>query len=779
MKSYFKFLLKNKLYSIVEILGLSVALGFVILLMTYAVTEFSVGNHQPKAREIYAIGMGASTGMTLGTGEEFFPSIPEIESWTRIAPYGSADITVGEDYYAVKAVALDTNFRQLFDYRITGCDENRILAGETDALVSESFARKAFGTDNPVGKTFSLSGKTYVVNGTIEDFGPYDEFNHFDIFLSMKMMEGIFQKMDNFGMVQTFLTLANGADPDAVAEKLLDKYMAYWGDWYHRDASDGGFLYGSTLTRLDKLYFTDLESYSPLRKGDKKVVEILLLVAIVLLISAIFNYINLTVAQTGRRAKEMATRKLLGESSKSIIYRYITESFIFTAGCFVIGLALAAGLKKWFEGLLDTNIVLAADAGSIAVGLSLLVVISLVSALLPAAMISKFKPVDVVKGNFRLRNKLVFSKIFIVCQNVISTVLIAVSLTMLLQMSHMVNLPTGYETKDLLSISTHPLGWRNSDANMALVDRVSKLPQVQQVGCYAAPPFACGSNGVHIENEKLSWMRLVMLDSTAFQLFGFKVVEQYSQPIAGESCWIAEETKHRYGVSAEKPYIGDNQEYKVCGVIGDFRVGNALEEPMEDSHCAVMLRDGSSACLGLVMKTTGSHKEAVEAVRGAWIETAKEYLGVPSEPENLMYVDDYLNDALTGTRNTMKLVMTFMVLAILISALGLFAMAVYYTGQQSREIAVRKIFGSGVNQAAAKLSKSFVVMTLAAVVIAVPICIWAIRFYLKGFYNAIEFPWWAIPVAAALTFVISFISIIAQTLKTAHANPVDTLKQQD
>jgi putative ABC transport system permease protein len=779
MKSYFKFLLKNKLYSFVEILGLSVALGFVILLMTYAGTEFSVGGRQPKAKEIYAIGMGNCVGMTLGTAEEFFPSIPEIKSWTRLGPYGDADIMVGQDYYSVKAVAIDTNFLQLFDYRITGCDGNRLLSGETDALVSESFARKAFGTDSPVGKTFSLSGKTYVINGTIEDFGPYDEFKHYDIFLSMKMMSGRYQRMDNFGMVHTFLTLADGADPDAVAEKLLDKYIAYWGDWYHRDGSDGAFIYGSTLTRFDKLYFTDLNSYAPLRKGDKKVVEILLLVGIVLLISAIFNYINLTVAQTGRRAKEMATRKLLGESSRSIINRYIAESFIFTTGCFVLGLALAAGLKKWFEGLLDTNIVLAADAGSIAAGLGLLIIISLVSALLPAAMISKFKPVDVVKGNFRLRNKLVFSKIFIVCQNVISTVLIAVSLTMLLQMNHMVNLPTGYETEDLLDISTHSLGWGNSDANMALYDRISKLPQIQQIGCYAAPPFGCGSNGVHIENENLSWMRAVMIDSTAFRMFGFKVVEQYSEPIMGESWWIAEETKRRYGVSAEKPYIGNNEEYKVCGIIEDFRVNNALDEPMEDSHCAVQIRDGREAYFGLVMKTTGSHKEAIEAVRGVWIETAKEFLGVPSEPEDLIYVDDYLNNALTGKRNTMTLVITFMLLAILISALGLFAMAVYYTGQQSREIAVRKIFGSDVNQAAAKLSKSFIIMTIAAVVIAAPICIWAMRYYLKGFYNAIDFPWWAILAAAALTLVISFISIVAQTLRTAHANPVDTLKQQD
>ncbi len=778
MKSYFKFLTENKLYTFVEILGLSISLGFVILLMSYARTEFSVGSRQPKSREIYALGMGSATGMTLGTGEEFFPGIPEIKSWTRVAAYGDADITAGEDYYAVKAVALDTNFRQLFDYRITGCDGNRILAGETDALVSESFARKAFGGTDPVGKTFVLSGKTYVVTGTIEDFGPYDEFSHFDIFLSMKTMEGILQRMDNFGMVQTFVTLADGAAPDAVAGKLLDKYVEYWNNWYHRDASDGGFLYGSTLTRFDKLYFSDLESYAPLRKGDKKVVEILLLVAIVLLVSAIFNYINLTVAQTGRRAKEMATRRLLGESSGDIVFRYVCESFVFTAGCFVLGGVLAAVLKKWFEGLLDTDIVLAADAGSLAAGLGLLVLISLVSALLPAALISKFKPVDVVKGDFRLRSKMVFSKVFIVCQNVISTVLIAVSLTMLLQMNYMVNLPTGYVTEDLLKINTWSLGYRNSAAQQALEDRVSGLPQVQEVGRYTSAPFACGSNGVHIENEKISWLRLAGLDSTAFRMFGFKVLEQYSEPVAGVSCWMTEDAKMRYGVSAGKPYVGDGEAYKCCGIIEDFRVNSALDKPMEDSHCAVMIRDCSQICMGLVMKTTGSHTEALEAVREAWTEVAREYLGVPSEPEGLAYIDDSLKDELTGTRNTMTLVMTFMLLSILISALGLFAMAVYYTGQQSREIAVRKIFGSGVDEAAMKLSKSFIILTLIAAAVAVPISVWAMRFYLDGFYSRISFPWWAIPLAALLTCVISCISIIAQTLKTARENPVEALKSE-
>lgn len=144
MNTYLKFLSKNKLYTAIEAFGLSLALGFIILLASYARTEFSVGARQPLSKQLYAIGTEDMVGMTLGTGEEFFPSMPEITSWTRIAVYGDADVTIDGEYYQVKADAIDTNFLRLFDYRIAGCNRNRILAGADEVIVSEDFAKKSF-----------------------------------------------------------------------------------------------------------------------------------------------------------------------------------------------------------------------------------------------------------------------------------------------------------------------------------------------------------------------------------------------------------------------------------------------------------------------------------------------------------------------------------------------------------------------------------------------------------------------------------------------------------
>ncbi len=777
MNTYFKFLSKNKLYTFIEAFGLAVALGFVILLASYARTEFSVGARQPLSKQLYAIGTEDMVGMTLGTGEEFFLSMPEISSWTRVAAYGDADVTVDGEYHSVEAVALDTNFLKLFDYRLTGCDRNRILAGEDEVIVSESFAKKAFGGVDPVGRTIVFSKKNLTVTGVLQDFGPYDLFSPADIFLSMKVMDGLVMKMDQFGSTLTLVTLSCGATPDDVAAKLLDKYCDYW-DWFDRDASNGGLLYGSSLTRLDRIYFSSRDVYSPFRKGDRRTVEVLLVVALVLLVSAIFNYINLSVAQTGKRAKEMATRRLLGESRTGIVRRYIGESFLFTAGCFALGCVVAVCFRPWMERLLTTDIVLNPGLTDVLCAVLFLCAISLVSGLLPAAMVSRFKPVDVVKGDFRFRSKMVFSKVFIVCQNVLSTVLIAVALTMTLQMRHLVNLPTGYETKNIISVTTWALGYRNMDAQQELVRRLRALPCVESVGTAIQAPFACGSNGVHMENEKMSWMKVAALDSTSFRIFGFKVLDRYSEPIEG-TYWLTEEAARRYGVSESNRTVGKRDdgapEYECCGIIADYRSNDALSRPMEDSHNAVMNR--SSICARMIVKVRGDRREAFEAVSDVWRGVAVDYIGVPKVVD-IDYVDDFLDNALTGTRNTMSLVNTFMALAILISALGLFAMSVYYTDQQSRQIALRKIFGSDVRTAVWTLSREFLLMAAVAVVVAAPLCVLAIRWYLRDFYNAIAFPWWVIPAAALLTLLVASVSILGQTWTAAAANPVEKLKSE-
>ena len=534
------------------------------------------------------------------------------------------------------------------------------------------------------------------------------------------------------------------------------------------------------MTRLDKVYFSDLEEYSCIRTGDKKQVGLLFIVALVLLISAIFNYINLTVAQTGKRAKEMATRRLLGESSRNIVARYIAESFAFTVGCFAVGCLLAYSFKPLFDRILNADIVLTPDLTTVLWVVLALVVISVISALLPALLVSQFKPIDVVKGEFRFKNKMIFGKVFIVLQTVFSTILIAMAITMSAQVSYLVNLPVGYETKDVIQVSSQDVGYRRGPQD-ALRNRLKALPQVVDAGLGITSPISCGANGLHDENNQIiGWMRMAQLDTTSLSILGIKVLEKYSE-LSSPKVLLTETSKRTLGVTAEHPYAGGsytNGEYEICGVIPDFRANNALFEPMENERNSIRIIDENYDYAFIqLLKITGDRSEAMAAVRNVCKEFAKETTGVPVEME-AYYLDEKLVDDLKGTKNTMLLVISFMVMAILISALGLFAMSLYFTEQQSRQIAVRKVFGAEVSSAVWTLSKSFMIMSLVAVVLAVPFAVWGITNYLQAFYTKISFPRWAIALAALISLLISFISVVGQTYAAATKNPVKTLGQE-
>lgn len=780
MKTFFKFLLQNKLYTIIEAFGLSVALGFVLLLVSYSKTEFNIGNNLPNSNNIYACGTGNFMGMTLGTAPELFPSIPEIKEWTRVMNMGmkEIDIMIGDDYYKVRAMAVDPNFFRFFDYQVSG-DASNTLIGKDDVIISSSFAKKAFKEEDPIGKNIRYNESNLHVTAITKDFGPEDIFEKVDIIFNAEYMKDEIAWMNNFGSTTAFFTIAENTTPETVEKKLLDKYCDYW-DYYKRDGSDGSFIYGSTVIRMNDIYFCNLDISSPLRHGNKNTVKILSIVALILLISAIFNYINLTVAQTGKRAKEMAIRQLIGQRQSYILRLHIEEAFIFTTICFIIGYVIALLFRSVFNSLLNTDIVLVPDTSMILIILTILIIISFISGLIPALFALRFKPIDVVKGNFRFKSKMVFSRIFIILQNVISTVLIAASIAMTLQIHHLATLPMGYNTKDIIMVWAYNLGF-GFEKQHILQQRLKALPQVVDVGMGANTPLLCGLNSVKTDDsEKLSYMKTTTLDSITFKMFGFKVLEQYSDPLPGMA-WIDEETKHRYGVTAENNIIGrkNTDQYNVCGVVANYRSGLATDTPANDQHNAIYIAGSEYDWLSVqFVQIRGDRSDALAAVRKVCAEVAKEVVGMPLEMKTT-YVDEYLNDSLTGSRNTMTLVMTFMIISIIISTLGLIAMSSYYSGQQKRQIALRKVFGYKTNPVAKWLSLNFLKLTAVAIVIAIPISIQAIRYYLAGFYYTIAFPWIAILISVVITFIITLVSIAWQTMHAASQNPVETLKQND
>lgn len=780
MKSYLKFLSRNKLYTAIETFGLSVALAFVMILVSYAFMEYRVGTQQRDAKNLYVLGSGNYLGMTWGTAKEFFPSIPEIKDWTRFGQfYADKGAVVHDQFYQVNARAVDPNFFQLMGYKCSGCSTNRVLTDKQQAVISESFAKKAFGNANPIGQVIECDMRKFKVVGIVEDFGREDLLEPTDIFVSMKFKEEELDPMDQFGEVIVVARLADNANPEKVNETLLNKYMSYWSKFWSREKTDTSFLWGSSLVRWDKLYFSEITN-PKFRHGSKTLVNVLLVVALVLLLSAIFNYINLTVAQIGKRAKEMATRRLLGESVMGVVLRYLKEAALFTAVCFLVGTLMAWAFAPLFDSILETKITLFSSPAVWGCLLAAYLVISLLSGLLPAIVVSRFNPIDVVKGTIRLRSKMWFSKIFIVAQSIISMTLVVMAITMMLQMRHLANRPLGYHTEDILCVSTTFGGDEMKNGNAALIARLKSLPEVEEATAISNNPINSFTNAVHNEKgEVSSYARMSVLDSTAMKMLGFKVLEQYSAPTP-RKLWISEEAKRAFGVSSKKPWFGYNEgkpEYEVCGVVADFHCGDALDEFQLTAHNTIRVASENDWLWTILVKTRGDHAQALSAIQKACKQAAKEQVGVPTDMET-EYLDDTLKNALKEKRNMMVLIFTFMGISILISALGLFGMSVYYGNQQRRQIALRKVMGASVADAAWQLSKRYLVASCVAVVIALPLCVKLMQEYLIGFNYRIAFPWWALAVGAVFTLALALASVFSYTLRTALENPIDSIKME-
>ena len=314
---------------------------------------------------------------------------------------------------------------------------------------------------------------------------------------------------------------------------------------------------------------------------------------------------------------------------------------------------------------------------------------------------------------------------------------------MMLQMRHLANIPLGYQTKDILCIST-TFGFDNVDVrNAALIAKLKSLPKVEEATAISNNPVNSFANGVHDEKgENIAFLRLSVLDSIAMKMMGFKVLERYSDPTPGK-IWVSEEAKRTFGVSSKKPYFGYNEgkpEYEVCGVVKDFHCGDALDEFRLGNHNAIRVPSNHDVLWTILVKTCGDHAQALSAIQSACKQVAKEQLGAPTDMDT-EYLDDTLADALKEKHNMMVLIITFMGISILIS-------------------------------------KRFLITSCVAVVIAIPLCVKLMQEYLIGFKYRIDFPWWTLVAGAIFTLLLALVSVFSYTLRTALENPIDSIKME-
>ncbi len=796
MKYFFRFLKNNPLYAVINVVGLALSLMFVILIGDYTYRQFSIDKWHRNHERIYVL--GTENGNSLLSWPDCAHSLkdryPEVEDVCCVYMHNGKikhEDKVYEESQGDNAgniMLADSNFFRFFDFKMIDGDRETALDSPEKCVVTESLAKALFPDGNALGQPLQIEGTRYVfvsddngdpydsslvytVSGVIKDLDKTVFLNETAVIANFERAPQVLgYRLRNdlmasgpLGSTLSFLMLRPGASLEDKIEDLTS---------YCIESIPVFNFYGNTkaaIIPLDDLMFAPQNTGAGLQTGDKSLLGILLAVVLAILMFAVTNYINLTVANTGFRAKEMATRRLLGSDGLGISLELIGESTLMVFISFIIGGALALLLEDKMAVLFKGKIDILKDINFSTVSVSLLFIVltGIISGIMPTISLSKYKPIDVVKGSFRYHSKMVLSRIFIILQNVITMTMMTATLTILLQMSHLVNAPLGYNTENIYRVS--------SDNPEVLRNALKSQPFIQGIGSFSGTSLDGNYCSMSTRKDKDNNNLLVYLttwDKEFIDIMGINLVKD--NHLSGDVKYINEELAGKLSLGDGESEVtwGDGSVTQVAGVFSNFHMTNILD-PYQPFMITVKDTDEIEDP-NFMVKTDGSPD-----ARKKLCDLIKEVDGTTEDLDwKLQSVDDNIKASLNEEKNTMRIVSIFTGVAVLISILGFIGMSLFFIRQRKKEIGVRRIMGSTTNEVLSLLLTKFCAPLLVSFIFAVPLSWFIMDKWLESFSYRIGLSPWIFIASGAVSLLIAVVSIFFQTLHAAHSNPADAIRAE-
>lgn len=796
MKYFFRFLKNNPLYAVINVVGLALSLMFVILIGDYTYRQFSIDKWHRNHERIYVL--GTENGNSLLSWPDCAHSLkdryPEVEDVCCVYMHNGKikhEDKVYEESQGDNAgniMLADSNFFRFFDFKMIDGDRETALDSPEKCVVTESLAKALFPDGNALGQPLQIEGTRYVfvsddngdpydsslvytVSGVIKDLDKTVFLNETAVIANFERAPQVLgYRLRNdlmasgpLGSTLSFLMLRPGASLEDKIEDLTS---------YCIESIPVFNFYGNTkaaIIPLDDLMFAPQNTGAGLQTGDKSLLGILLAVVLAILMFAVTNYINLTVANTGFRAKEMATRRLLGSNGLGISLELIGESTLMVFISFIIGGALALLLEDKMAVLFKGKIDILKDINLATVSVSLVFIIltGVISGIMPTVSLSRYKPIDVVKGSFRYHSKMVLSRIFIILQNVITMTMMTATLTILLQMSHLVKAPLGYNTENIYRVS--------SDNPEVLRNALKSQPFIQGIGSFSGTSLDGNYCSMSTRKDKDNNNLLVYLttwDKEFIDIMGINLVKD--NHLSGDVKYINEELAGKLSLGDGESEVtwGDGSVTQVAGVFSNFHMTNILD-PYQPFMITVKDTDEIEDP-NFMVKTDGSpdaRKELCDLI--------KEVDGTTEDLDwKLQSVDDNIKASLNEEKNTMRIVSIFTGVAVLISILGFIGMSLFFIRQRKKEIGVRRIMGSTTNEVLSLLLTKFCAPLLVSFIFAVPFSWFIMDKWLEGFSYRIGLSPWIFIASGAVSLLIAVVSIFFQTLHAARSNPADAIRAE-
>ncbi len=800
IKNYFKIawrnLWKNKVYSAINIAGLSIGMAACILIMLFVFYERSFDNFHSK--NIYRLnevqkfeGMVASQKVALSMfpmGPTLKNEFPEVKNFTRIWQNDKYQITYNDKrVYFPQIFFVDSTFLQIFDFRLIKGSRETVLQKPNSAVLTEASAEKLFGKENPIGKTIVHYGgdtTSFVVTGILQNLPQNSQLQFDALYPISTFHEHYTEMMNNWGgnWLNTFLELASNTNTTALEKKFpsyLKKYMARGDNWknyelfllplkqVHASASDIG---------LDYLNY---------QKFDKNYTNIFFAIALIVLLIACINFMNLSTARSSERAREVGIRKSVGAYRWQLGLQFISESVILSLIALILALILVKLSLPYVNNLSERELQLPLFSNA---WLSLFIIsgtaiIGVLSGLYPSAYLSAFQPVKVLKGSPKAgRNKSLLRNILVVAQFSSAIFLMIATVFAMKQLHYMQDRDPGFSRDQVITIPLDETTARKFDVikqellNSSLISAVTGSQDVlgshlDQSGIRFwgdGPVRQLTSTQLIVDHDFLKLFRIPLLLG---KNFSDDLSESGKEYIINES--LAKELLKDNPTKPMSSLLGKHFGFDsigtIVGVARDFNF-NSLHYKIETMFIYYQ-RDWGFSNMSVKINANKA-KDALTLLQSVWQKNC------PDHPFEYQFLDDHFAEVYRADTQVSKIVGILASLAIIISCLGLFGLATHSAERRVKEVGIRKVLGASVQNITAMLSKDFLKYVFIAAVIALPLAWFSVHKWLQDYAYRVNVSWWIFLASVLLAMLVAFLTISFQAIKAAITNPVKSLRTE-
>ncbi|TSD66895.1 FtsX-like permease family protein [Inquilinus sp. KBS0705] len=797
LKTAWRNLVQNKTTSIISVAGLAVGICCFLLLTTYLINELRYDRFNEKAdritRVIYSykspnFDEPRVTAVTPTAAVPVFKQeFSEIEDGVRIVDYSDMRggiVQFNDKLFREKKILMaDDAFFKLFTFKFIAGNAASALANSTSIVITKSIANKYFGADDAMGKILKVDGTNMMVGGVIQDVPEYSQIKFDMIGNYASMPRSLTRAWDSANDYAYFL-LKPGANRVAV-EKKMNTYL----DNLFKDNSSTGEKVWYNLEPLTKVHlYSAVSGLTP--AGNIKYVYILGFVAIILLVLACVNFLNLVTARSAERAKEIGVRKVMGAQRKQLFFQFITEAGIITLCSLLIGIFLASisfqGFSNFAGQQMDFNTW--NRSWLIEAMVALFFIVTLLAGTYPSLYLSAFKPVIILKtkstgaagGNLLRKSLVVFQ--FVVSVFFIIGTLIAGS-----QLQYMRNLNTGMDRSQVMVLDIGGMGF---DQLQPYKNALAQQPGVLgATASYNSPVNVRGGYSINSAEGKTSDFNLPVtatpVERSFIKVMGMKLV-------AGRDLDLSDEKQVLNQVDSLRKYsfilnetavaaMGWKPEQAIGKHIGlNGRVGTIKAVAKDFNYSSLhekiepMVVFPEYSWFGkLLVKTNGRNTaNTIAAIETQW------HKFYPNSPFEYHFLDEEFEAMYKNDQRTGDILKAFTGVTIFISCLGLFGLAVFSTRQRVKEIGIRKVLGAGVGTIVRLISFDFLKLVFIAILISSPLAWYVMHQWLQDFAFRINISWWIFALAGCMAALIAFLTVGYQSVKAALSNPVKSLRSE-